>query len=107
MPKTQQKKRYMVLGRIKDAAEAYQRFWDRGRILPNGLVIESAWFDENVEHSYHLMQTHDRRLLDKWIANWNDVIEFDVYPVITPEEAGERVARLMHSSTSRRSAGRV
>ena len=89
---------------IKDDAAVYQGLWDRGRTLPKGLVLKSVWFHENVERSYRLMQTDDRRLLDEWMANWNDLIEFEVYPVITPEEAGEKVADLMHSSTSRRSA---
>ena len=40
-------------------------------------------FEENVERSYRLMQTHDRRLLDEWIANWNDLIDFEVSPVTT------------------------
>jgi PAS domain S-box-containing protein len=107
MPKKVQKKRYMVVEQINDAAAVYQRLWERGRNLPNGLVLESAWFDENVKHGYRLFQTHDRRLLDEWMANWNDLIEFEVDPVITAEEAGEKVAAQMRSSTSRRSAGPV
>ena len=46
MPKRLQKKRYMVVEHIKDAAAVYQRLWDRGRMLPNGLVLLSAWFNE-------------------------------------------------------------
>ena len=95
----------MVVEHIKDADAVYQRLWDRGRCLPNDLVLVSVWFDENVERCYRLMETHDRRLLDEWMANWNDLIEFEAYPVITPEEAGEKVAARMRSSTSHRSAG--
>lgn len=95
----------MVVEHIKDAAAVYQRLWDRGRRLPNDLVLMSVWFDENVERGYRLMETHDRRLLDEWMANWDDLIEFETYPVITPEEAGEKVASRMRSATSRSSAG--
>lgn len=83
---------YMVVEHFTDAAAVYRRLWDRGRTAPEGLVFVSAWFDENLERSYRLMQTHDRRLLDEWMANWNDLIDFEVTPVITPEEAGEKVA---------------
>ena len=38
------------------------------------------------------MQTHDNKLLDEWMANWEDLIDFEVHSVITPEEAGERIA---------------
>ena len=48
-----------------------------------GLVFVSAWFDENVERGYRLVKTHDRRLLDEWMANWNDLIDFEVSPVTT------------------------
>jgi hypothetical protein len=65
MPKTLQNKLYMVVEHFKDAAAVCQRLCDRGRILPNGLVLVSAWFDENVERSYRLMQTHDRPRLDE------------------------------------------
>jgi hypothetical protein len=91
----------MVVEHIKDADAVYQRLWERGRSLPNDLVLVSVWFDENVERGYRLMETHDRRLLDEWMANWNDLIEFEMCPVITPAEAGEKVAARMRSSPSR------
>jgi hypothetical protein len=37
------------------------------------------------------METHDSRLLDEWMANWNDLVDFEVYPVITSKEAAERI----------------
>jgi hypothetical protein len=38
------------------------------------------------------MQTADRRLLDQWMANWDDIMDFEVHPVITSAEARERIA---------------
>ncbi len=38
------------------------------------------------------METDDRQLLDKWIANWSDIVDFEVYPVMSSQEAAERVA---------------
>jgi hypothetical protein len=95
----------MVVEHFKDAEAIYHRLWDRGRILPKGVVLESVWVDEKVERSYRLLKTYDRELLDEWMANWNDLIDFEVYEVTTPEEAGEKVAARMRSSTSRGSAG--
>ena len=49
---------------------------------------------------YRLLKTHDRRLLDEWMANWNDLVDFvEVSPVTTPEEAGEKVAARMKQAT--------
>ncbi len=38
------------------------------------------------------METADRRLLDQWITNWSDIVEFDVFPVISSNEAVEKIA---------------
>ena len=38
------------------------------------------------------MESDDRARLDDWIAAWSDLVEFEVYPVITSAEAAERIA---------------
>ncbi len=38
------------------------------------------------------METHDRALIDQWMAKWNDLMDFEVYPVITSKEAVEKIA---------------
>jgi uncharacterized protein DUF3303 len=74
-------------GRVPD----HRRFRDRGRLAPEGLVYVSSWVDEKLERCYQLMETHDRTLLDEWMANWSDLVEFDVIPVITSQEAAQRI----------------
>ena len=83
----------MVVERFKnkDAALVYRRFRDRGRLAPDGLSYVSSWVDENLERCFQLMETDDRRLLDEWIENWSDLVDFDVYPVITSREAAEKI----------------
>jgi hypothetical protein len=60
-------------------------------MMPEGLAYVSSWVDEKLERCYQLMQTADRGLLDAWIANWNDLMDFEVYPVMTSQEAVERI----------------
>jgi hypothetical protein len=38
------------------------------------------------------METSNRALIDKWIANWSDIIDFEIYPVCTSKETAERIA---------------
>jgi len=40
------------------------------------------------------METADRVLLDEWIQNWKDLVEFEIHPVISSQEAAQRVASL-------------
>lgn len=85
---------YMVVERFKnkDAVAVYRRFRDKGRMMPEGVRYVSSWIDEGFERCYQLMETHDRELLDLWMANWSDLVEFEVFPVITSQEAVERIA---------------
>ena len=84
----------MVVERFKnkDAVPAYRRFRDRGRLMPEGLQYVSSWVDDKFERCYQLMETHDRTLLDEWIANWSDLVEFEVYPVVKSKQAVEIIA---------------
>lgn len=85
---------YMVVEHFKDkdAVPIYQRFLERGRMAPPGLVYVSSWVDQKLERCYQLMETEDRALLDQWIANWSDIVDFEVYPVLTSQEAADKIA---------------
>lgn len=37
------------------------------------------------------METEDRALLDEWTANWSDLVDFEVIPVISSKEAAEKI----------------
>ncbi|HZQ71203.1 MAG TPA: DUF3303 family protein [Terriglobales bacterium] len=85
---------YMVVEHFKDknAVPVYRRFRDRGRLAPEGLRYLSSWVDENLERCYQLMETDDRSLLDRWISHWNDLVDFEVYPVLSSQQAAEKIA---------------
>ncbi len=84
---------YMVVEnfRNEDPVPVYRRLRDRGRLNPEGLTYVSSWVDDKLERCYELMETEDRAVLDKWIANWSDIIDFEVHPVISSKEAAERI----------------
>jgi hypothetical protein len=85
---------YMVVEyfKNKDAVPVYRRFRDHGRMAPEGLVYVSSWVDEKLERCYQLMETPDRALLDEWMANWSDLVDFEVHAVITSQEAAAKLA---------------
>ncbi|HXN64890.1 MAG TPA: DUF3303 family protein [Candidatus Acidoferrales bacterium] len=83
---------YVVVEHFKDAPAVYRRFRERGRMMPEGLQYVASWIDEKLERCFQVMQTYDRRLLDEWMAHWDDVIEFEVYPVMTSQEAADKMA---------------
>lgn len=85
---------YMVIERFKggDAVPVYRRFRDRGRLAPAGLRYVSSWVDTNLARCYQLMETDDPELLEEWISQWRDLVDFEVHPVISSAEAAERIA---------------
>ena len=88
---------YMVIEHFRngDPVPVYQRFRERGRLIPEGVKYVSSWVDEKLKRCFQLMEADDPRLLDEWVSNWNDVAAFEIYPVISSTEAAERVAPLL------------
>ena len=84
---------YMIVEHFKngDPRPIYRRFGERGRLAPEGLTYVSSWVDEKLERCFQLMETDDVSLLNEWLANWSDIVEFEVYPVISSKEAADRV----------------
>lgn len=85
---------YMVIEHFKagDPVPVYRRLRDRGRLAPDGLAYVSSYVDAKLERCYQLMETDNPLLLDEWIANWSDIVDFEVHAVISSTEAVERIA---------------
>jgi hypothetical protein len=81
----------MVIERFTQGARpVYERAAEQGRMLPDGLVYVDSWIDESLERCFQLMETDDSSLFDEWIANWADIGEFEVVPVIDSATAASR-----------------
>jgi hypothetical protein len=85
---------YMVVERFKDkdAVPVYRRFREQGRLAPEGLTYVSSWVDEKLEICFQLMDTEDRALLDHWMARWQDLVDFEVYPLMSSQGALEKLS---------------
>jgi hypothetical protein len=85
---------YMVVERFRPGAApaVYARARERGRMLPPGLTYLSSWVEPGFGRCFQLMECDDPALFRPWIAAWEDLVEFEVVPVITSGEAAERMA---------------
>ena len=83
---------YMIVERFRDAEAVYRRFREKGRMLPDGLLYVASWTDEKRERCFQLMETHDRVLLDHWMASWSDLVDFEVHVVVPSAQAAQQLA---------------
>lgn len=85
--------RYMVIETfIRGAPPVYERAAQRGRLLPPGLTYLDSWIDaRGLDRCFQLMETEDPGLFDRWTAEWSDLAEFEIVPVIDSDQATARV----------------
>ena len=86
--------KYMVVEHFRNAdpLPVYRRFRDRGRMAPEGLQYLASWVDEKFERCFQLLVAPDQTLLNQWIANWSDIVDFEIVPVVTSAEAAQTIA---------------
>ncbi len=83
---------YMILEHFKgDPVPVYRRFRDRGRLAPDGLRYISSWVTSDLQCCYQVMECEDRRLLQEWMDEWKDLVDFEVIPVVTSAEAASAI----------------
>jgi len=79
---------YFHPGQMK---KLYQRFDEKGRMLPEGVQYINSWINEDITICYQIMEASSADALRTWISNWNDIVDFKLIPVISSAEARKRV----------------
>ena len=83
----------MVIEKFKngDAKAIGERFRGEGRMLPVGVVYHASWIDEEKMRCFQIMEAPNAEALRPWIERWNDLVEFDVAPVVSSTEFWSKV----------------
>jgi hypothetical protein len=74
---------FMVIERFKDRdpAPIYARLREQGRALPEGLRYVDSWVEANFDRCFQLMECDDAVVLQRWVLQWRDLVDFEVVPV--------------------------
>ena len=84
----------MVIERFRSgAAPVYERFRERGRMAPEGLRYVASWVTSEFQTCYQVMECEDESLIGTWISNWDDLVDFEIVPVMTSAAAAEHFLR--------------
>jgi len=83
---------FMIIERFKnrDPAPIYARFREQGRGLPEGLRYVDSWVEANFDRCFQLMDCDEAVLLQRWVLQWRDLVEFEVVPV-SPTKAVQKL----------------
>lgn len=75
-----------------DAAPVYERFRNEGRLAPEGLHYIASWVTSDLTTCYQVMECADESLLHAWMARWEDLVDFEVIPVVASADAAAHFA---------------
>lgn len=82
---------FMIVERFKDRdpQPIYKRFAEQGRMNLEGLIYHASWIEGNFDRCFQLMECEDLSVLQKWILEWRDLVEFEIVPVVESKQMVE------------------
>ena len=85
---------FMVVEKFRnqDAKTIYRRLRDKGRSMPDGLKFVSSYVSADVARCFQLMECDDVTLLQRWVAEWSDLMECETVPVVAGKDTAAALA---------------
>jgi hypothetical protein len=79
--------RYMVIETFRPDGKAlvYERFRQKGRVLPDGLRYIDSWLEKDGDRCFQLMETDKPELFERWAAAWSDLVSFEIVELEEPD----------------------
>ena len=88
---------FMVIEQFRNqnGKAVYRKLRDGGRGLPDGLKFVASYVTADLGRCFQLMETDDITLFQRWIADWQEVVEFEVVPVVEGKTTREALAPML------------
>jgi len=79
---------FMVIERFKsgDPRPIGVRFREKGRMLPQGVQYQASWIDPVTGRCFQIMEAPSLASLSEWTRRWDDLVDFEIAPVLTSAE---------------------
>ncbi len=83
---------FMVIEQFRnnDPQPVRERFQQKGRMLPEGVLYHASWIEPSGARCYQLMEAPDVDKVRQWTQAWDDIIDFEIVPVLTSQDFWER-----------------
>jgi len=77
---------FMIIEHFKDVSAIGERFRAKGRMLPENVTYQTSWIDPARLRCFQVMEASNTEALRPWLEAWNDLMDFEVVPVVTSAE---------------------
>jgi hypothetical protein len=76
---------FMVIEHFKhgDPELVGERFRRNGRMMPDDIAYHASWLDATGARCFQIVEAPHLELLRPWLNRWEDLIEFEIVPVMT------------------------
>ena len=81
---------FMVIEHIRDIDAVAARFAASGRMLPEGVEYIASWGELDGARWFQLMESPDAAALVEWTKQWDDLVEFELLPVLSSQDFWRR-----------------
>lgn len=73
---------FVVIERFADRnpEPVYRRLRGEGRMMPDALSYEGSWVQADFDKRFPLTECENVADLQRWVANWHDVIDSEIVP---------------------------
>lgn len=75
-------------GSVKPIGE---RFKQKGRMLLEGVTFHASWVESTGTRCFQIMEASRTDLLNSWVSRWDDLVDFEIIPVVTSSEFWAKV----------------
>ena len=84
---------FMVVERFRNdnVRAIYDRIREQDRMLPVGLKYLDSWVEANLQRCFQLMECEDPRLFQEWVARWQDLVDFEIIPIVPSKQTSETI----------------
>jgi len=79
---------FMIIERFKggNPKPVGERFLSSGRMLPAGVVYQASWVDPANARCFQIMEAPSLECLNEWVQRWDDLVDFEIVPVLGSAE---------------------
>jgi len=84
---------FMVIERFRQGnpRPVGERFKSHGRMLPEGVIYQASWMETTGSRCFQIMEAPDREALGDWARRWDDLVDFEIVPVVTSADFWARI----------------